>query len=206
MREDVVDNQPVISMTEEGEGRYSGYDDTVRWRTETRWSRGETFRPLRVAKTFTDANGTVLTREHTEFDSRNNVVRFEREDLRSGTSRVDTRPMPSDTLSVEGIAAALRTIPFEDDASISAHLFTPAPEMYEVTFEIRGRETVDSAGRRVECYKIELVPRLGIFSLFRFMLPKAYFWFAADPPHYWIRYEGPENGPGTPRITMESAD
>ena len=54
-----------------------------------------------------------------------------------------------------------------------------------------------------ECYKVELVPGLGVLNLFRFAIPKAYFWFTVDPPHYWVRYEGLENGRGTPQVVME---
>jgi hypothetical protein len=49
------------------------------------------------------------------------------------------------------------------------------------------------------------VPRLGILGVFRLLVPNTYFWFAADPPHTWIRYEGPENRRGTPEITIEPA-
>jgi len=34
--------------------------------------------------------------------------------------------------------------------------------------------------------------------------PKTYFWFKAAEPHTWIRYQGLENGPGTPEIVMEA--
>lgn len=50
-REDAIDGQPVILMTEEGEGRYSGFEGEGRWRTETLWSLAADFRPLESTKT-----------------------------------------------------------------------------------------------------------------------------------------------------------
>lgn len=201
--EAVVDGQPVVAMTEEGEGRYSGFDGEVRWRTDTLWSAGAPFRPLSSEKTFTDTNDRPLLGQHTEFDYSGGVIRFRTEDLRAGESTTETLDLPADTLSIEGIAAALRVMAFEEDPSIEAHLFSPEPRLYEVTIELRGRETLRTPFGEVECYKIEVVPHVGILSLFRFLLPHAYFWFEVDAPHAWVRYEGPENGRGTPTITME---
>jgi hypothetical protein len=203
MREDVVESQSVIRMTEQGEGTYTGFENEIQWRTEALWLGGEMLRPLESEKVFTDADGRPLLTERTEFDRANNVIRFEREDSRTGEQTSDTWEMPPNTLSVEGIAAALRTMPLEEGTSVPAHVFTPEPGLYEVTLEVRGRETLDSADGPVESYKVEVVPSLGLLGLFRFLVPNTYFWFAADPPHTWIRYEGPENGRGTPEITIE---
>ena len=54
-----------------------------------------------------------------------------------------------------------------------------------------------------ECYKLEMLPHLGVLNVVRYFYPKAFFWFTVAPPHFWVRYEGPENGPGTPEIVME---
>lgn len=206
MDEAVFDGRPIIAMTEEGEGRYSGFDVDVRWRTETSWSADAPFRPLSSEKTFTDADGRPLLREHTEFDHSDGEIRFRSEDLRTGKSATETLELPADTLSIEGIAAALRMLDFGEDPSVETHLFSPEPRLYEVTLEARGRETLRTPKGDVECYKIEVVPHVGILGLFRFLLPHAYFWFEVDAPHEWVRYQGPENGRGTPTITMERED
>ena len=84
------------------------------------------------------------------------------------------------------------------------HLLSNEPKLYEVTFEARGRETVRTPAGEFECYKIEVVPHLGVLSnLAKLFAAKSYFWFTVSTPHVWVRYEGYENGPGTPRIRME---
>lgn len=205
MDEALLDGSPVIAMTEEGEGRYSGFDGDVRWRTETSWSADAPFRPLFSEKTFTNTNGRVLLRQRTEFEPTAAEIRFRSDDLRTGRSSSETFDLPADTLSVEGIAAALRMLAF-DQESVEAHLFSPEPRLYEVTLASRGRETLRTASGEIECYKVEIVPHVGVLGLFRFLLPHAYFWFEVDGPHEWVRYQGPENGRGTPTITMERQD
>lgn len=206
MRDESVNGEPRVRMTEEGQGLYSGFREVVQWKTESLWSRGDVFRPLESEKVFRDPDGTPLVRERAEFDFSSGVVRFEREDLETSESRTEVFDLPPDTIAVDGIAAAIREISFDTNPSVSAHLFTPEPAIYEVTLENRGRETLTTPSGELASYKIEIVPHLGIVSFFRFLLPKAYFWFGEEPPHPWIRYEGPENGRGTPWISMQSED
>jgi hypothetical protein len=204
--ETLVEGERVIAMSEDGEGRYSGFEGDIRWSTETLWSAGAPFRPLSSEKVFTDEGGRLLVRQHTEFDYAGATIRFRSEDLRSGGATTERLDLPADTLSIEGIAAALRMMAFEEEPSVDAHIFSPEPRLYDVTFETRGRETLRTAGGEVESYKIEVVPHIGILGLFRFLFPHAYFWFEVDAPHDWVRYEGPENGRGTPTIVMERVD
>jgi hypothetical protein len=200
-----AEGRPIVRMREEGEGLYSGFDEEVVWRTDSLWSAGDTFAPIRTERTVRNLGGTVLVRERTDFDRANGVIRFEREEPETGDTQSETFDLPRDVLSVEGIAAALRGIPFGEDVSVETRLFTPEPELYEVTLHVRGRETVGIAEGDREAYKVEIEPHLGLLSVFRFLLPEAYFWFAVEPPHDWLRYEGPEAGRGTPAITMEAA-
>ena len=83
------------------------------------------------------------------------------------------------------------------------HFLSNEPKLYEVTFESRGRETVRTPAGSFECYKIEVVPHLGALNFAKMFVAKSYFWFTVAAPHKWVRYDGYENGPGTPRIRME---
>jgi len=77
------------------------------------------------------------------------------------------------------------------------------PKIYSVTLENRGKERVKTSAGEFECYKLEVVPHVGMLNVFRAFFPKAYFWFTVAPPHFWVKYEGPQDGPGTPDIVMQ---
>jgi hypothetical protein len=111
--------------------------------------------------------------------------------------------VPGDTLAAEGIAGALRGLPFQPGLRFPAHFLTNEPKLYNVTLEFRGRETIRIAPGTVDCYKVELVPHLGALDAFRFLYPKAYFWFAVESPHGLVRYQGLESGPGGPDVIIE---
>jgi hypothetical protein len=201
-----TDGHAALRMTEAGKGLYSGFNGEVRWSIEAWWSIGDALRPLRFEKTVTDSSGKVLAQEFKQFNWTAKQVRFERRDLKTGKTTTKVISVPGDTLTVEGIAAALRALPFEDSRPFAAHFLTNEPKLYSITVEGRGREKIRTPNGIVESYKVELVPHLGgVIGAFSFLLPKTYLWYSVDPPHNWIRYQGPESGPGSPEIVIEKA-
>ena len=106
---------------------------------------------------------------------------------------------------VEGIVLALRSLPFGTDETVKAQFLTNEPELYNVEFKQKGCETIKTPGGEVECYKVELVPKLGALNVFKVFFPKTYFWFTVAPPHKWVRYEGfGERTADSPEVVMEA--
>jgi hypothetical protein len=197
----VESGRSAVHFTEVGRGQYSGFTGQVSWKTDALWAADGALQPLRSEKVIRDANGQIIDTERKIFDPAKGTVRFERQ--RDGQSESRQFSVPSDALEPEGIAGILRFLPFDHLHSESIHLFTNEPRLYEMKVELRGRDQLKTPSGEYECYKVELVPQLGALNVFHALLPKAYFWFTVAPPHFWVRYEGPENGPGTPHINME---
>jgi hypothetical protein len=194
--------QKAVRFTEQGRGRISPFRQEVQWSLEGVWSAQDVFRPLDFEKTVRAASGAHLMTERKRFDPDRRAVRFERE-ISGGRTESKSLSVPPDTLTVEGVAGILRFFPFQTSASLPVHLLSNEPRLYDVEFKMRGRERVRTPAGEFECFKLELVPHMGILDIFRSFYPKAFFWFTADPPHFWVRYEGPENGRGTPEVIME---
>lgn len=194
--------RPAVHFTEEGKGQYSGFTGPISWTADAVWSADGTLRPLRSEKVVKDANGKVIEKERMRFDPARGSVKYERE--RDGRI-VESKQMsvPPDTLAPEGIAGILRFLPFDHLRKQTVHILSNEPKLYEVKVEMRGRERVKTPAGEFECYKVEMVPELGALNLVRPFLPKEYFWFSTEPSHFWVKYEGLENGPGTPQISME---
>jgi hypothetical protein len=192
-----------VRFTEKGSGHYSGFAQEVRWNTETTWTSGQAFRPLKTERTVTDLAGKPLLRERKSFNFDKGTVDIERDNLSTSQTSRRSLNIPADTVAVDGIAGALRSLPFERARPVQLHLLSNEPRLYDISLEVQGRERVRTPAGQFECYKVEIQPGLGVLKLFGFLIPNAYFWFTVEPPHYWVRYEGPENGRGTPQVVME---
>jgi hypothetical protein len=191
-----------VRFTERGAGHITPFSEDVQWSIESTWSAETAFQPLDSQKIVTTSTGARLLTEKKHFDPAAGIARFERQRW-DGQPEVRTIKVPSDTLIVEGIAGILRYFPFEQTDRLSAHLLSNEPHLYSVAFDVRGRERVKSPAGEFDSYRVEMVPHLGLLNVVRSFLPKTLFWFTVAPPHFWVRYEGLENGPGTPEIVME---
>jgi hypothetical protein len=202
MQPATVNGQKAVKFTEEGKGNYDSYPPNITWTTESVWLAGSAFQPLSVDKVVRDSNGATLTTEQKAFDLTKNVIRLTRT-VANGRQETKTLQAPSDTLAADGLAGILRSLPFGENRNFPAHLLSNEPKIYDVTFEPRGRERVRTAVGEFDCYKIEVVPHLGVLNVAKIFIGGTYFWFSAGEPHFWVKYEGYENGIGSPRIRME---
>ena len=105
----------------------------------------------------------------------------------------------------------LRGFPFGERESVTFRFFSDEDNgdenmPFRMSAVYRGTETLELAGRTIDCHVIELEYRLsGMMALFKGMLPRTRFWYAAQAPHYLVRYEnkGGRGGPGD--MTLEIA-
>ena len=195
-----------VRFTENGKGLFSPFTQEVSWTVESIWLAEGSFFPLQFERTVRDAQGQTLAVEKKIFDSAGGKVKFEHRNEK-GEMETSTFSAAPDILTIEGIAGVLQFFPFGKTGSsgtLHAHMLSNEPKLYDVTIESRGTERVTTASGDIDCYKIELVPHLGLLSVIKVFYPKTYFWFKAAEPHTWIRYQGLENGPGTPEIVMEA--
>ena len=202
MERTMVDGKPVLRFTEEGRGIRSPYDDETRWTIVSLWADENPPHPLQSDSTTMDSEGKTLSAESRIFDFARKKVEIKKTDSKGKAER-DSMKIPSDTLSADGLAGILRGLDFANARTHSAHLITDEGKVYDVTFEPRGKEKLQTEDGEVECYKIEVVPHLGLLNVVRFLYPKTYFWFEVKNPHTWVRYAGSESGPGSPEVVMQ---
>jgi len=201
-----VNGKNAVRFTENGKGHYSPFTQEVQWNLESVWLADSSFFPLQFEKTIRDTQGHTLAIEKKNFDRAGRVVRFEKQNEKGSieTSTYDAAP---DILTIEGIAGILQNFPFGKSGnagSLRAHLLSNEPKLYDVTIESRGTERVKTPHGDVNCYKLEVVPHLGLLNIFKIFTTKTLFWFRVEAPHDWVRFQGLENGFGSPEIIMEA--
>jgi hypothetical protein len=201
MEEIQVQGKKAVRFTETGSGRLSDYSQEVRWSTQSVWLAEGGFRPLDTERTITATDGKVLLVERKHFDHEKATVHLERT-RETGGKETENLDVPADILAIEGLAGVLRFANVPKSRPLSAHVLTNEPKVYSVSFEWRDEESVKTPAGEFHCYKVEMIPHLGVLNVIRPFLQKTYFWFTVAEPHNWIRYQGPESGPGTPEVVM----
>lgn len=177
-------------------------DQQLTWKSVAIWEAQEKFMPIKSETVIKDLAGNVIMIDEKTFNHKRGTAVFAREDLRLNKYDRKLYDITPDTLIVEGITYALRDLPFGTDNVVNSKLLTNEPELYNVEYKERGIEKIKTPDGEIDCYKVEIVPKLGVRNIFKVFFPKTYFWLAVEPPHKWIKYEGYENGIETPEVIM----
>jgi hypothetical protein len=199
----VENGETKFKLVFNAKGLTSPFNQDMTWRSVSIWKAEDEFIPLESETKIKDLSGNLFMIDKKNFNHKKNTAIFEREDLQLGSYLRKQYDITFNTLIVEGIVYALRTLPFGTKGAVKAKILSNEPELYNVEFQQRGIEKVKTPDGEIECYKVELVPKLGLLGVFKVFFPKTYFWFTVEPPHRWIRYEGLENGLGTPEVIMD---
>jgi len=94
----------------------------------------------------------------------------------------------------------LRGFPFEKAKSIKIRTFRRHKDKgYTMTARVVKKEKLKVNKKLYECFKIEFALN-GFWSN---VIPKTYFWYYAQPPHYLVKYEGSDGLPGSPMRVVE---
>ena len=94
----------------------------------------------------------------------------------------------------------MRGYPFGKQNSLKIGYYGEGNEKsYTMTLSYKGIEKVTIKDKTYECHKLDF----GMSSFIGTFLPKLNLWYSAAPPHYLVKYEGPEGPPGTPKRTLE---
>ena len=204
-RTEVYDENGVkkFKLVFDAKGVTSPFTFKSTWQSVTIWKAEDEFLPLESETTIKDLSGEIVMIDQKKFNHKKNTATFSREDLILNTYKRTPYDITPDTLIVEGIVYALRTLPFGTDKIVKGKILSNEPELYNVEFQQKGIENIQTKDGEVPCYKVEIVPKLGVLGVFKVFFAKTYFWLTVEPPHKWIRYEGLENGIDTPEVIMK---
>lgn len=184
-----------VYVTEDGTGIYGGNKNYNSWHSEAYYYFGkEKLTPYQTNLVFKDKNGKVVR----------TINKFYDPERKKAICTIDGKTkefdLKDDLIDKEMLGTALQNYPFEEKRDFVFHLLTNEPTLYKITIKYRGRESLKALNREIECHKLEMIPDLGVLNIFGVFVPKTYFWYKADFPHEFLKYEGLDGGLGTPYV------
>ena len=117
-------------------------------------------------------------------------------------------------LSFSDLKYVLRGYPFDEAAEdLDIEFISTGIEdeeeaaSFSVTIRNRGIESLTLNGRTINCHKLELrMSGSGIMTVLKPFIPKTYFWYSVESPHYLVAYEGSGGMPGSEKRLVEILD
>jgi hypothetical protein len=196
------DGQPEFQLQETGVGQREHFAGS-HWTVEMRialWQADSHVTALREGR---DTGGQPLEVEQRDFDYATGKGVIRTTDLRTGGTATKEIPLSTRPIPPELLPAVLRLLPDTPDRRLRFDLATQEGHVVGMEARIVGTERVAVPAGEFDCYKIELTPTGLVGVLARVVLPRLYMWHTLAPPHFWVKYEGLEAGPGSRRIVRE---
>ena len=99
-----------------------------------------------------------------------------------------------------------RTLPFGEAGqgerpSTECMLVVSPNRQVRVKAQVQGTEVVTTPAGTFPCYRVSLTPQLP--GPLKALAPRMFLWCRTEPPNYWVRYQGPIGGPGSPEAVIE---
>ncbi len=205
---------PLIPEGEEIRYRVSGDDgtislvqrvDTVVQDDGSSWYRITTNSPLQDGEIDIARDSLVPYRSYS-------VTKSGRTDFISSSEIRSVPPLANDEIFLvdfSSLSHVLRGYPFDSHETL--HLVFPntpddSDRKNPVSFRIRyvKKESISLGEETFTAHKLQLnVKMSGGMAMFSGMVPKTYFWYSEDQPHYLLKYEGSSGSGGNDKIVME---
>ena len=154
-------------------------------------------------KEITNLNGSLIATETLQFDFIAKKIHVIRKDANRKIILEKYLPLPEDTVPGVIVGIPLRSFPFETGSDFSFHFLTEDLQILPVTAHVVRKELVGAPAGKVEAFRVQMIPHLGLLGLAAPVIPKMFIWQAVSPPHYWVKYEGLESTIQSPQVRME---
>ncbi len=197
------DSNPVFDFSEKGSGHPDQFVPAA-WTVDMRIALWGEHARISSKREALDAQGHTVEIEQRDFDYTAGKGVIETTAVNTGRRKTTSVPLTGDSIPAELLGAYLRLLP--DTSAQQMRFDLTTREGYVIGMEARivGRERVTVPAGTFDCYKIELDPTglAGILAR-AFRLPKLFMWHSVAAPHFWVKYQGLEGGPGSPVIVRE---
>jgi hypothetical protein len=195
-----VKGKTLLRITERYNGIQNG-KEKGRWTVNSYYEQnGGSIIPLNSMRTFFDSEGATSETLEKIYSKKDGKVYC----LKNGDKK--TFDFEDDLVDKELLGTCLMNYPYDRKDDLEFHMMTNEPSHYKMTMINRGKESLTVNGATVECYKLQMVPDLGMLALLGAFVPKTYFWYKVQAPHEFVRYEGLESGLNTPYIVLKTAE
>ncbi len=194
-----------VSILEQGQGQPWRYKELITWEKRMvfepdPWMRVESLQGVRWT-----SDGKVLSEVDLKLDPLREEFTYVDSDAGRKPVSAVFRWKPQ-TLPDELLFYWARTLPFDESAlgrpaAAQCTLVVSPTRRFQMDARVRGTEVITTPAGTFSCYRVELSPRL--MGPLKAMAPKMSLWCATESPHYWVRYQGPVGGPGSPQAIIE---
>jgi hypothetical protein len=200
LRQEIQAGRPILRIDEHGRDALNG-PHPMDWSDRTSVDLRGPYAVLRSTRESRDPEGNLLRIEEREFHYDVGSGQLVTIDPQRGRTASRSVRLTGETITPELLPAVLRLLPRIADGQIGFELITREGWRIALRARLAGHERVRVPAGTFECFKVELEP-VALVGMLGLRLSPFFMWLTVDPPHFWVKYEGPDGG-ASRRIVRE---
>ena len=194
-----------VEINEQGAGQPWRYKEPITWKKRMVFLPEPSMVVDSLQGTRWTADGKVLSEVDMRRDPSNGKLTYVDSDAGAKPVSAVFQPKP-ESLPDELLFYWARTLPFDQSAlgeavNEACTLILSPTRQFKMDAKVKGMEVVTTPAGTFSCWRVDLAPRL--VGPLKALAPKMALWCSTDSPHYWVRYQGPVGGPGSPTAIIE---
>lgn len=194
-------------ITEEGKGRYYGFEGETSCRSETKYTGGnEGIRPAWLKRTVLSLSGKTLLEETQDYGTGKDEVRCTVKDFAKGSEKSRSFKYKGGMINKMLTGATVRSMLDAGEKQRVVNIVNEEPAVYSVTIRVEGREKITVNGREQDAFRVCIDPNIGLLSPVKAFIPKNYSWYSCEPPYRWLRFKGLEASISSPVVEMTALE
>lgn len=194
--------KPVIYVTQQGRGAFDRFND-VQWMIKSQIET-ERFLPLQTVGRIQSAKDETLYESTFELNLAEDLINVIIHD--KGKVSQFTLPLKEPFCDYADLNLFLQQRMARWDFASVEHfyLLTISGKMYKVNMKFVTKENLKIGDKKIPAVKVRLIADMGILDdVFDRFVPPTFVWFAADPPHHWLKYQGMETTADSAYVGIE---
>ncbi len=182
-----------FNLTEEGKGRYYGFDGITSRKSEMRYMENkEVLIPIIMKETVFSGSGKPVLETTQKFYPDRKKVECTVKDLAKGEEKSKTLKYEGDIINGKIMDDYIERFLAAGEKRRTVYLLSD-DDFYRVTLRVVAKEQVTVNGKTREAYKIAVDPEIGIFNPVKVFITKNYEWYSCEPPYEWLKFKGLES-------------
>jgi len=203
-----VEGEPgAYIITEEGKGRYYGFEGETSCRTEAKYESGsDGIKPCWLKREVLSSSGKTLLEETQDYAAGKSEVRCLVRDHVKGSEKNRSFKYKGSMINKMLTGATVRSMLDAGEKQRVVNIVNEEPAVYSVTIRVEGREKITVNGREQDAFRVCIDPNIGLLSPVKAFIPKNYSWYSCEPPYRWLRFKGLEASISSPVVEMTALE
>ena len=196
-------DKDVFKLKEIGSGKYYPFKEKISWKSVLDFEVVKKRIKLKKStRNIFDKTGNLIAIEKQSYNYHTGKLIYSYQDISNGTITEKNFHFTRDIINRLALPIYIREFLKNGETKRAVQMITEEPKLYNMNLRVVSDEIINIGNKKEEVLKIVIDPNLGLFNIFKVLIPKSYIWHNKDDEFTVRMYKGLESSPSSPKIRI----